>query len=862
MQAFANTLLAPVAVPQTGGITGAAGLAPLNAPVSPPNLGLQGNILPALGSALPAPASMRVELPGSSVRGLLSAPASAVETSPRQQPPKAAAAGVSASALKSVGSVAVPPGQSPAPTVKESLTVLDKGLKEGGQPAASPVLRRFFDGGIAQPEAAGVSSESAPRRRPNSLLPAKTRFDEIRELRDLLGDGTLAPVGRIEPFGFFRPDASLWRARSAGMEGFYYTKLELERSFGEPASAAQLKDYFAYLDDLLSGVAWTAALRDELKALRQSSMSDLDKNRRLNAWLKTVVTDLQGRLSRVDGSGWGRNASIYMILARAYNRLLPGKNFFDSIDDAELDRIRRDTRANTLYLLDIFEIGEINRWGTGGGSPFAIKGYRVKPELGGGEALRRLSERAHKKGMRVMVDYIPNHTSLDSAMMKSAPEGFIHLVPPQPAPGESKDAYKKRVMDMVPRTSAGEPMYYLVETDAYPEQGKRVHKWVLVHHPSDFGILWVDMGQIDYTHPAARAWRVAEARRAFEEFGIDGVRRDMAYFVLNKRFFEHWSGTLRWERDNARGWVRAELDRQISGLEARQKSLGGREYLDEMTRAAYEAQPEAFHIDEAYEQFEALSRSGSHGTYNKIGLFDAVETRDVGAIRAALREVAFRLWQRGAAGLVNYPLSHDADDGRGNRGYAVDRYGKFLRATLAMTLLFRPHLIFNGLELGAPQKALLKSDELHKSVDLGKPIPFDIKVGLNWAAGNPANQDFFRRMMEAAERSQDLFQNGVMEVLESASPTAMVAYSVGKAGSGKAFVAAANFGEQSPWGHFRFGQPLLEGGFMPREDKTYVLTDAAHPGKVYERTGKELLEKGLFVHLSPGDAHLFEIEEK
>ena len=446
------------------------------------------------------------------------------------------------------------------------------------------------------------------------------------------------------------------------MEGFYYTKLEFERAFGEAASAFQLKDYFTYLDDLLSGVSWTGPLRGELKALRQSSKDEREKNRRLNAWLKAAVADLQAQLSRVDKSGWGRNASIYMILARAYNRLKPGKGFFDSIDDEELERIRRDTRANTLYLLDIFEIGEINRWGTGGGSPFAIKGYRVKPELGGGEALRRLSERAHDKGMRVMTDYIPNHTSLDSFLMKNAPEGFIHLVPPQPAPGEPKDAYKKRVMDSVPRTSAGEPMHYLLETDAYPEGGKRVRKWILVHHPSDFGILWVDMGQIDYTHPAARALRVAEARKAFEEYGIDGVRRDMAYFVLNKRFFDHWSGTLRWERDNARGWARAELDRQIAGLEARQKALGGREYLDEMMRAVHEAQPEAFHIDEAYEQFEALSRSGSHGTYNKLGLFDAVETLDIGAIRAALREVAFRLWQRGAAGLVNYPLSHDADD--------------------------------------------------------------------------------------------------------------------------------------------------------------------------------------------------------
>ena len=54
--------------------------------------------------------------------------------------------------------------------------------------------------------------------------------------------------------------------------------------------------------------------------------------------------------------------------------------------------------------------------------------------------------------------------------------------------------------------------------------------------------------------------------------------------------------------------------------------------------------------------------------------------------------------------------------------------------------------------------------------------------------------------------------------------------------------------------------------FAPAAGKTYILRVLANPGAdgqpaTYTRSGKELLEKGLYIELDGGGMHLFEIEE-
>lgn len=847
-----NALFSAAAGPSLG-----AAVVPSLAP------GLPSLAIPALGTVPGAAA----EASPAAVSRAASAPSAPVFSAPSVNAAPAASAirnAPTAPARETLGREAAAPAAKPAPAAKAALGALTERIKKSSPARA---LSLFFDGGKRGEEGFVPANAADAGRRISRLAPrSAAELVRIRELKQVLGDGTRTPEGRwISHFGFRQPDGTTRTAYAAGLEGFLFTKLEQEKTFGAEHALGQLDDYFAYLDALLAPMEWTVGARRDLRSLRYLSLDPAKKNERLNETLRRIAGEWRAELLGIAPASWGRDASMYMILARAYNRLKPGKNFFDSIDDAELGRIASETGANTLWILDMFEIGEIRRWGTGGGSPYAIKGYHVKEELGGDAALKRLVDRAHKKGLRVVTDYIPNHTSLDSEMINTRPEGFVHLVPPQPAPGENLDAYRDRIMNEAPRAPWGESMYYLVKTPAYPENGKRVEKYILVHHPYQGGgypILWVDMAQIDYSRPEAREYRLNEAKELFERTGIDGIRRDMAYFVLNDRFFRHWLGTLKWERDSARGWVREGLAKMVEGMEARRREVGDREYLNELTEAVRSVNPAAFHFDEAYEEFDALSRTGSHARYNKTGLFDALGERNAGWVRGALKEAAFRKWQTGATGLVNFPISHDADDTHGGRGYAVDRYGPVLEAVLTLTLGLRPNLIYNGLEQGVAQRELLISDQFGRSKDLNKPIPFDIPVKIDWSKQNPARKAFVKTLAAFTNKWKDLLTDGVMDVLDPYGETSLAAYTAAK-GEGPAILVAANLAEHEAWGHFRMdgAAAKLLGAFEPKENKSYTFTDRADGGKSYTYSGARLIAEGIYFKLGAGKVHLFEITE-
>ena len=59
------------------------------------------------------------------------------------------------------------------------------------------------------------------------------------------------------------------------------------------------------------------------------------------------------------------------------------------------------------------------------GSGFAITGYTVPTALGGDAALARLRERLRARGMRLMLDFVPNHTGIDHPWVQEHPEYYV-----------------------------------------------------------------------------------------------------------------------------------------------------------------------------------------------------------------------------------------------------------------------------------------------------------------------------------------------------------------------------------------------------------------------------------------------------
>ncbi len=109
---------------------------------------------------------------------------------------------------------------------------------------------------------------------------------------------------------------------------------------------------------------------------------------------------------------WLREGVIYEIFPRNFS--VAGD--FNAIT-ARLDELR-DWGISILWLMPIHPTGKEKSKGTLG-SPYAVKDYyAINPDYGTGEDLKRLIAEAHKRGMKVIIDIVINHTAWDSVLMQ------------------------------------------------------------------------------------------------------------------------------------------------------------------------------------------------------------------------------------------------------------------------------------------------------------------------------------------------------------------------------------------------------------------------------------------------------------
>ena len=140
------------------------------------------------------------------------------------------------------------------------------------------------------------------------------------------------------------------------------------------------------------------------------------------------------------------------------------------------------------------------------GSGFAITGYVVHKNLGGDAALARLRERLRKRGLRLMLDFVPNHTGIDHPWVKEHPEYYIR--------GTESDL-------------AREPRNFI-----------RVGDVILAHGRDPYFPGWQDSLQLNYGNPATQQAMAGELKKIAAQ--CDGVRCDMAMLVLPEIFERTW----------------------------------------------------------------------------------------------------------------------------------------------------------------------------------------------------------------------------------------------------------------------------------------------------------------------------------
>jgi glycosidase len=232
--------------------------------------------------------------------------------------------------------------------------------------------------------------------------------------------------------------------------------------------------------------------------------------------------------------GKPRYPSLYQINTRVWltelSRPLGRRATLDDVPDAELDRLAR-LGFDWVWFLSVWQTGPAAQAVSRSnpewrhefhetlpdlrdedipGSGFAITGYTVHADLGGDAALARLRERLKKRGLKLMLDFVPNHMGLGHPWAEDHPE---HLVR-----GTEADL-------------AGAPQNYT-------RVKRRAGDAVFAYGRDPYFAGWPDTLQLDYSNPATQEAMVQILLKIAGQ--CDGLRCDMAMLVLPDVFERTW----------------------------------------------------------------------------------------------------------------------------------------------------------------------------------------------------------------------------------------------------------------------------------------------------------------------------------
>lgn len=181
---------------------------------------------------------------------------------------------------------------------------------------------------------------------------------------------------------------------------------------------------------------------------------------------------------------WAANAVLYECNIRQFS---PAGNLAGVSD--QLQRLK-DLGVDVLWLMPIHPIGVLHRKEKASdlGSPYSVRDYyAVNPDYGTVDDLKKLVQKAHGLGLKVILDWVPNHTAWDAVWMKTNPEFYTKVDGKFTAP--------------------------------------------LNEHGGSTG--WDDCADLDYNNPGLRKAMIEAMQYWIKTADIDGYRVDMAGLVPN-----------------------------------------------------------------------------------------------------------------------------------------------------------------------------------------------------------------------------------------------------------------------------------------------------------------------------------------
>jgi glycosidase len=225
---------------------------------------------------------------------------------------------------------------------------------------------------------------------------------------------------------------------------------------------------------------------------------------------------------------------LYQINTRTYitnlSKVIGHKATLDDIPDQDLDELamrgfdwvwffgvwqtgtagRKVSRSNPEWRREFLEVLPDLNENDITGSCYAITDYKVHQNLGGNSALARLRERLKARELKLMLDFVPNHTAPDHSWVKQYPDFFIT--------GSEEDL-------------AQAPANFIRMDTPHGEK-------ILAYGRDPFFPGWPDTLQLNYSNPALQQVRIDELLKIASQ--CDGVRCDMAMLILPEVFERTW----------------------------------------------------------------------------------------------------------------------------------------------------------------------------------------------------------------------------------------------------------------------------------------------------------------------------------
>ncbi len=189
--------------------------------------------------------------------------------------------------------------------------------------------------------------------------------------------------------------------------------------------------------------------------------------------------------------GWAEGAVVYGVVPPLF-----GEPAFEAITERLDDLVDLGVRGLWLAPVTRCEPGDFG---------YAVVDYLdVNPDYGTRDDFRRLVDQAHARGIRVLLDFVPNHTSRQHPFFRDA----------------ERRGRNSPYHDFYDRDADGVPTHYFD---------------------------WTHLPNLNYGNPAVRSYMLAAFAFWVRQFDVDGFRVDAAWGVTERRpdFWPQWSRELK-----------------------------------------------------------------------------------------------------------------------------------------------------------------------------------------------------------------------------------------------------------------------------------------------------------------------------